>query len=222
MFRHKLSELRSNSFLRSVSVLVSGNVVGQAILAVALPVATRLYSPADFAVLAVFTGVLSILSVAACLRFELAIALPERETDALNVLGLAILIALLFAAVVAVPAIAVPVQLAELLNRPDLAVWLWMLSPALLLAGCHSALQFWFVRVKSFRPIAGARIGQSCAVVGTQITLGSLGIAPAGLLIGQVFNSGIGCLSLGYRLIRTQRHQLSSIHWVRMLSLIHI
>ena len=73
-----LSKLRvsEGGFRHSVGVLVSGGVLAHGITALALIVITRLYTPADFSVLAVYGSLLTIISVLACLRFEVAIPLP--------------------------------------------------------------------------------------------------------------------------------------------------
>ena len=67
--------IAKNTFIRAVAVLVGGSAIAHGITAVALPVLTRLYTPADFSVLAVFSGILSVVSVAACLRFDIAVSI---------------------------------------------------------------------------------------------------------------------------------------------------
>ena len=79
------------SFARSVGVLAGGTAVAQGIGVLALPLITRLYTPEDFSVLAVFSSIVAIVSVAACLRLEIAIPLPETDEDAANLLALALI-----------------------------------------------------------------------------------------------------------------------------------
>src|SRR5690606_42020419 len=55
--------LPTNSFARGVSVLVGGTAGAQMILVLAAPLLTRLYSPEDFGVLAVYVGLLAIAAV---------------------------------------------------------------------------------------------------------------------------------------------------------------
>jgi O-antigen/teichoic acid export membrane protein len=68
--------LPKSRFARNVAVVSAGSAVGQGLLIVSAPVLTRLYTPADFGVLAVYVSILSILAVAATLRYEMAITLP--------------------------------------------------------------------------------------------------------------------------------------------------
>lgn len=206
----EVSKLRS-SFSRAVGVLVGGTAFAHAITALALPVLTRLYSPADFSALAVFAGLLSIISVAACLRFDVAVSIPEADSDAINVLALALVCAALVAGLLALLVVIAPMSLMAALKQPALVPYFWLLPLGVLLAANSSALQNWFIRKKEFGLIARSRIGQSAVGTGTQLGLGFAGLASLGLLTGYVMNIGAACIVLGYRLLRGERSMLSSI-----------
>lgn len=167
------------SFLRSVAVLVGGTAVGHGITAAALPVLSRLYTPADFSLLAVFAGLVSIISVVACLRFDVAVALPEEDAEALRLLALALGAALACSVVVLIAVLVAPGWIANKLNQPGLQTYLWLLPISVLLGGGYSALQMWFVREKAFGLIARSRVAQSTASAGTQIGSGAWAWAPA-------------------------------------------
>jgi O-antigen/teichoic acid export membrane protein len=214
--REQLSAWRADGFLRAVGVLVGGTGLAQAILALALPVATRLYTPADFGALSVFAGLIGIVSVAACLRFEIAIPLPKREIFARNLLVLSLGCAAAVAAALAVILAVFSPVLAAWLNQPRLTPYLWLVPVGVLLAGGMSALQFWYARKESFMTIARARIGQSIAAAATQLACGWAGIAPAGLLLAQLLNSGMACLTLGYRVLRSEPTLRRSVSLTRM------
>jgi O-antigen/teichoic acid export membrane protein len=216
MLREQLRVWRADGFLRAVGVLVGGTGLAQAILALALPIATRLYTPADFGALSVFTGLVTIISVAACLRFEIAIPLPKREIFARNLLVLSLGCAAAVAAALGVIVALFAPVLAAWLNQPRLAPYLWLVPFGVLLAAVMSALQFWYARKQSFVTIARARIGQSIAAAVTQLGCGWAGIAPAGLLLGQLLNSGMACVTLGYRVLRSERTLRHSVSLPRM------
>lgn len=69
---------RFPSLLRSVAVLATGTASGQAISLILMPVITRLYSPADYGALGVFSALVTILGSVAGMKLEAAILLPER------------------------------------------------------------------------------------------------------------------------------------------------
>lgn len=182
--------------MRSVSVLVGGSALSQIIMAMSLPIVTRLYRPEDFSVLALFTAVVSIVSVAASLRFDIAVPIPEDEVEAVNVLALALFFATLVSFFLAVPILVAPEAIAAAFGRPVIAPYLWLLPVAIFLAASYSALQFWAVRRKAFRPVAVTRVAQSAAAAGTQIGLGLADTGPFGLLLALALNSGAGSIGL--------------------------
>ena len=71
--------LPAAGFARSTMTLASGTAIAQLLLVLAMPVLTRLYTPADYGALAVYSSTLTVLLVLASLRYEVAIPLPENE-----------------------------------------------------------------------------------------------------------------------------------------------
>jgi O-antigen/teichoic acid export membrane protein len=78
--RGRLSRiLPKGGFARGVAIMTAGTALGQGLVVVLAPLLTRLYTPTDFGVLAVYGSVVSLVAVVASLRYELAIALPGRD-----------------------------------------------------------------------------------------------------------------------------------------------
>lgn len=189
------ARLRS-SFLGDVLKLSFGTLAGRLIAIAALPVLTRLYSPEDFALLAVYLALVSTLAVAACLRLEVAIPLVETNDEAADLLALALTVLTLVTALLTLPALLMPEQAAAALGAPALAPYLWLVPLGVAMAGSYSALQFWATRARRFGAIARTRIGQAAAGVSAMLAMGWAGIAPFGLLLGNMLNIGAGGISL--------------------------
>lgn len=212
----KLRSLVSGGFVRSVGVLVGGSALSQLVFALSLPIVTRLYLPEDFSVLALFTAIVSIVSVAACLRFDVAVPIPEDEIEAANVLALALFFAALVALALAVPVVLAPVSIAAALGRPQVSSYIWLLPVATFLAASYSALQFWAVRQKAFRPVAVSRVAQSGAAAATQIGLGLTGAGPIGLVLASTLNNGAGAIGLFGHFVRRDGRLADEISFARM------
>lgn len=211
-----------NSFIRSVSVLVGGTAFAQAINILILPVLTRLYTPADFTVLAVYAGLLGIVAVVACLRFDIAIPLPERDADGVNLLALALLLAFVVSSLIAIPCLLVPKWLAGILRQPALEAYLWILPVGVFLMSAYSALQFWVTRQKKFSLIARTRMTQSLGGAGAQLAFGWAGLTPLGLIVGQTISNGAGALGLGWRTWRNSRPLLAHVSKAEMRRLLRV
>jgi O-antigen/teichoic acid export membrane protein len=207
----RLAGLRPGGFARAVGVLVGGTAIGHAVTAAAMPVLTRLYTPSDFGLLAVFSAVFAIVAVAACLRYEIAIALPPTDDEAANLLGVAVAAAVLVSAANALVVLPFAPEVAAWLGQPALARYLWILPLCTLLAGVYAALQYWHVRQRQFGCLACTRIGQSAAASGSQIALGLAGAGPVGLLAGPLVNAAAGCGGALWGVLRQDRRALRTI-----------
>lgn len=205
-----------DGFVRDVSKLVSGTVVGRIIFLAALPIATRLYSPDDFAVLATYLGLVSIVAVPACLRFDIAIPLAETDEDAAGLLTLALGFALAFSVALMAMALLASGPLAQALGRPELAPYLWLVPLGAIMAAGYSALQYWATRARRFGSIARTRITQAAMGATALLSLGWAGIAPLGLLVGNMLNVGAGGLSLGIQALRRDRPLLGVVTRARL------
>ncbi|WP_457326051.1 lipopolysaccharide biosynthesis protein [Roseateles sp. P5_E11] len=184
------------SFIRAVVLLSSAGMLAHGITALAMPILARLYLPADFGLLSVLSSSLGILSVAACLRYELAIALPQDAKDADRLLTLSLAVCTVVSLGVALMIAMAPDAVMALLRQPGLRPYLWMIPVGVWLAGAYSALQAWHVRHASFGRLARTRVAQSAGSAGLQMMVGWHGAGPVGLLLGQVANTGIACLAL--------------------------
>jgi O-antigen/teichoic acid export membrane protein len=212
--------MRESTFFKSVILLTSGVAIANLVTFAALPLLTRLYTPEDFSVLAVFSGVLSTLAVASCLRFDIAIPIPASDDDALNLLVLAVISAVIVAVVIALLTLALWPFVDEVPRLAQVAPYAWLLPIGLLISGLYLASQLHYVRHREFRLIAGTRIAQSGLAATVQIACGWTGIAPLGLLLGQVINAGAGALILFQRLLRSGgsiRDRVRSEHLRRLL-----
>jgi O-antigen/teichoic acid export membrane protein len=195
-------------FLGPVLTLISGTAVAHAITGAALILLARIYSPADYGVLGLFSSIVYTLSVAVCLRLDLAIILPEEDSEALRLFWLALASAIGFAAVSALIIAVLPVHSIANPAFVSLSPYLWLLPVSLLAAGVYSALQNWFIRQRAYRLLARSRIVQSAGAATTQVGAGWVSPSPLGLIVGFIVNSGAATFVLLAPFIRSVRERL--------------
>lgn len=181
-------------FARSVSVLAGGTAAGQAVVVLASPLLTRLYTPEDFGLFAVFAALLGILGVIASLRYQLAIPLPESDEKAARVAVLSLLVVLGMTLASAVIVVLFGKPLAHALNTPALAQYFWLLPPGLFLLGVYQVLNYWAIRTRAFSAIARTKLTQSAGM--TAVQLGAFALGPVALLLGRIVGQAAGALTL--------------------------
>jgi O-antigen/teichoic acid export membrane protein len=187
-----------NRFAQSVSIIVGGTALAQTLGLVAAPILTRIYRPADFGALQIFISVMSLLTVAATGRYEIAVLLPEDEQSAIDVLTLSMLcvgtVAGLCGAVVLIcryhwvlPSSMIPLR-----------GFLWLLPFSILGSGIYQTLSYWAMRRDDYTQIAKSKFTQAAAQFVTQLGAGLAVHGSFGLLLGDA----VGRMSGSGRFIR--------------------
>ena len=193
-----LARLPGGGFGRSVVTLASGTAVAQLLLALAMPVLTRLYTPADYGSLAVYSSTLTVLLVVASLRYEVAIPLPEDESTAASLLALTVALLTGMAAMLSLLVWLGGDAFVDLFRVPALRPYLWLVPVGLFGAGMYQALSYWAIRRRAFTRIARTKLSQGIGQVVSQLALGVARVGAPGLLIGDVIGrvAGGGGLAL--------------------------
>jgi len=206
-------------FLRSVATLASTTFASHLVVVVATPLLTRIYSPDDFGLFALFTALMSVVLVVSSLRYEFAIPLPK-STDSAELLFRAALIMNALIAFISLPFIVLfNSHISGLLGAPKLGDYLLFLPIAVLCAGAYKVLNYWAIRRGDFRAIGRSKILQGVSMAGAQLSAGLSGLGVAGLIIGQAVGQAAGALLLanlgGFR--RHSRSHAASFKRVAVL-----
>lgn len=205
--------LKLGTFSRNVLVILTGTIAAQAITVLVSPLLTRLYTPADFGVYALFSSLLAILGALVAGRYELAITLPAEDRQGLALLALCALVAL------AVSAATVPViyfgggALVRWLGEPRLAPWLWILPGALFLTGVSAAARYWLLRTKAFRTISMNGVLRSLVAAALNVLFGFLAWTQFGLIGGLVLGLVVGTLFLMARIWKESEGEIRQLRW---------
>lgn len=185
-------------FNRNILTLITGTAIAQAIPIALSPILTRIYSPEDFGVFALYMSISSIISVIATGRYELAIMLPVKEEDAINILGLSIIIAFFISAVTFILIFIFNSQLVDLLGNPAISGWLYLIPISILISASYQSLNYWFNRKKEFKRLATNKVLQSGATGFTNLGMGFTNFGESGLILGGLAGQGLVTTMLGF------------------------
>lgn len=184
-----------DGFLKSVAVLVGGNTLAQVLTLLALPVLTRLYTPEDFSILAIYMSIVGLVGGVSCLRFEIAIPHPKQDIDALSLLVLALLSNFIFFIILLLLLCFFENSLEQIVSNTVVFDYLWLLPVGIFFSSFYNVFQYWAVRKKEFNIVAKSRISQSVTGNSTQILFGLIGGGIFGLLLGHILNLSAGIVS---------------------------
>jgi len=156
------------------------------------------YTDVDFGILALFSATQMIVSVFANGRYDVAIMLPQEQTQARALLFLSLQIglgvSLASLGVVAVSA----TSIAQWADAPQLASALWLLPLAVWLSSVTQPLIVYLNRQKQYRSIATSKLAQALGMGGISLLLGYFGLSEMGLVWGFVAGQVLVLLVLVY------------------------
>ncbi len=179
---------------RDVLKLGAGMAGSQVISVAAAPILTRLYGPASFGVLSTFASILALLNVVSSLRYELAIALPEDNEEAVALVWLCFVLVAISTGLTALGVLLFGDQLVAWLNEPALNPLLWLLPVGVLLTGVHQPLSYWAIRRKQFGFLSQIKFREGIYCVAIQLAAAPLGTI--GLLLGQIVFQSAGAVAI--------------------------
>lgn len=205
--------LRPESSLLHVATLMTGSLLAQGLAVLLTPLIARLYTPDDFGVFAIFTSVLSILSVVACWRFELAIVMPESDDDAINLVALSLLASFVTGICLFLLAGLIGETIAKLLGSPRLAQWLWLLPLSVIASGSYQSLNYLATRRKQFKAVSASQVGQTGSNAVLQVCAGFAQTGPVGLIGSQLIGQCAANLILCRMGMATLRGVFRVVSW---------
>ena len=183
-----------NKFTKNVITLITGTAIAQAIPIAISPILTRIYSPEDFGVLALYLSITSIISIVATGRYELAITLPARDEDAIQILWLSCILTILVSVFTLIIILFFNENISRLLQNNSIGDWLYFVPITIFFSGIYQSFNYWHNRQKKYTVLSKSRVIQTLNTSAVNLGVGILkkggiGGLVFGNLIGQFFSS---------------------------------
>jgi len=175
---------------------MTGTTIAQAIPIAISPILTRIYTPEDFGLFAFYMAIASIISVIATGRYELAIMLPEKEEDALNIAALSGLITVFVSLISFTVILVFNHQIVLWIEKPEVSNWLYLIPCSVLVTGLYQSFNYWHNRSKNYKVLANNRIIQSGTTGLSQSGLGLVNTGVGGLIFGGLAGQSLACCYL--------------------------
>lgn len=173
-------------FSQNVLTLMTGTTIAQAIPIAISPILTRIYTPEDFGVFALYMAVVSLLAVFTTGQYDLAIMLPKYEKSAINIVGLSLLINTIFSSSVLIIIFIFFDFFQSLLGASSLGNFLYFIPFSIFLIGCYQIFSYWLNRKKQYKTLSTNKVIQSLTNSTSSITLGMQDFGKDGLIISQL------------------------------------
>ena len=188
-----MNSILSNEFNRNVTKLVLGTGFAQIIPIALTPILTRIYSPEDFGIFAIYMAIASILGVIATARYELSIVLPKNDKNALDIFYLCNIVSFSLSFIFFIFIYIFTEELNIFIGLDSYSNILFLLPLSIIAAGLLQSLSYLLVRRKEFSSLSKSKIFLSGGYSSSQLTFGSIFSASGlnlsiGYISGQFFS----------------------------------
>ncbi len=189
---------------------MTGTTIAQAIPIAISPILTRIYTPEDFGVFALYISIVSFIAIIVTARYEMAIVLPKSEKEAINILALSILITLSIVFVITFIILFFKETILNTLNADSLGNILYLVPLSILLAGLAQSFNYWSNRKEYFKNMSNAQISQSISIGVSQPLFKYIGIN-SGLILGNIVGRIVSVFVLIHKFIKNDRTSLQYV-----------
>ncbi|GKV57404.1 polysaccharide biosynthesis protein [Sporosarcina sp. NCCP-2222] len=184
-----------NQFVKHVLTLMKGTAIAQFLPILISPILTRIYTPEQFGLFAIYIAIISVLTPIISGRYELAIALPKDERKALALFYLTFLINICVTLVTVIIVMSWGQIIMKVMSLQDENL-LYLLPIGLFLTGLLSSFTYLNNRWGRFDSLAHSKISQSIGMAIAQMVIGLAKLGSLGLLIGYCFGQVASLISL--------------------------
>lgn len=216
--RKFFNRLLASTFARNAGIITVGTMLAQAIGLAVMPILSRIFTPTDFGLLALFVAVATVTSTIVPLSYPIRILLPEDDNEADAISQLSIFSSLGLGLALGILAYLLSDGWAEKLGLLSVKAWL----PAAIWAGTATALigilSFRMNRHQQYTRMVMMRIVQAIFVAGSGLLLGFWAVNH-GLLLAQLIGLSVtvilfaGVLFFGTKWVGLARlREVASIH----------
>ncbi|MDG1916660.1 MAG: oligosaccharide flippase family protein [Flavobacteriales bacterium] len=180
---------KDSVFYKNILTLLKGSVLAQFIPLIISPIITRLYSPRELGVLALFSSLSVILGSIVNGRYEQALVLVKSEDEARHLTILSLLISFVMSLLFLIVFILFKPFLLGFFNEPDLGYWIYCIPLVVFSIGVYNTLNYYELRKKNFISISKSEVYRSASFASIQLTFPYLKSGLVGLIMGKIISS---------------------------------
>ena len=208
-------KIQLSGFGRNIITLMTGTTIAQAIPIGISPILTRMYTPEDFGLLGIFVAITSIFGAVTNGKYELAIMLPKKDSDAFHIASICFFINLIFSSALLFIVIILGDVIVGLTNSAETEAWLYFIPFSVFFIGLYNQANYLCLRTKRYSEMRNASVFKSLSMAMLQLVLGSIKSGALGLVIGQLTGSVISAL----KLLKSSNFRILSFNKKRSISL---
>ncbi|GIN69619.1 polyhydroxyalkanoate synthase [Bacillus sp. J14TS2] len=170
--KNRLNAYKNSSFVKQVTIMVTGTAGAQAITLVTSPLITRLYGPEAYGLMGVFIAFIGFIIPISALTYPIAIVLPDNKKDALGLGRLSLYISLIFAIIFTLLIIFFGEEMVTLFRIDEISSFLYFIPIVIFFSGLLQVIEQWLIRTKQFKITSKVVLFYTTIFQGSKVALG--------------------------------------------------
>lgn len=187
--------MKNGSFKKNLAVLITGTGAAQALTIASAPILSRIYSPEAFGIFALYTALISIFTIISTFKYEVAIVLPKKEKEAINLIGLSFILVFTMSVLLALFLTLFSSNMIKLMDLTNSSM-LWWLPISVFFAGIYQILNYWSTRTKQINRLSWSKVSKTGSSTVAQVFFGLVNSKYYGLIAGQLIGQIISIMVL--------------------------
>jgi O-antigen/teichoic acid export membrane protein len=181
----KIDSFLFSTFAKNVGTLTVGTTIAQLITLVTTPVLSRMFTPADYGLAALFSSVTTITATLVALSYPIRIMLPKAKDEAWHLAVFAVFCSITLGVGMLVSTLVLPSSTFVFLGLSSLERWLGVAISVGVLMALINVVNCWFNRNEQFKYMAALKITQSVIVAASGLLMGLMSVN-MGLIYAQI------------------------------------
>jgi O-antigen/teichoic acid export membrane protein len=191
----KIFKIKSE-FKRNIITMFTSTVISQAIPIAISPILTRIYSPEQFGLFALYTSIIALLLLISTGSYEMAIMLPKKDEDAKYMIYACLFVALFISMFFLTFFYFFAKDIVVYLGNEDILLWLYISPFLIIFLALLQSLNIWNSRKKRYKILANNKILNTSSIGVSQITFGSIVVSNFGLIMGHILGQIVSIITL--------------------------
>ena len=197
-----------SEIIRNSSIVLGGNVLGQAIALLAYPVFTRIYSDSDFGIFAAFMSVSTLLTTLGTGRYEESLVVAKDDKETVHLLGFSLKWLLFFSFFLFAGLFLFRKFIFSIFKMESIEPFWYFLPFTVLFTGLNYLLNNLATREKQFTRIAASGLTQNSVNTAVKLIAGFTGLTRTGLIFSNALSSLSGNFPYFFSLKKTVMESL--------------
>ena len=201
----RIKQIIQTDFFKNVATLISGTTLAQIIALLIYPILSRIYTPEEHGLFALYMSIISITGIMATGRYEPAILMPKERNKAIDLSSISMLLALIFSIFLFFLVFFFRDTFGRWLKNDEIVKWLWFVPLSTILIAFFQVSTYWSNRNKRFNNTAIGNVTQSFINSGVKLSASKTIPSGGGLITGAIAGQIAGGLYFLFRWFKKDR-----------------